>query len=151
MAMAESTDGGFGYALMHAAQSWRTEASRVLKPHALTVPQFLVVMALFRQARHDWPPLTQTEIATRLGMDANTASQVVRGLERRGILQRSAHPGDARARALTLTTTGLSAARAASADARRLNDTYFSVISADQLAELGRTLEILSTESEKRS
>jgi DNA-binding MarR family transcriptional regulator len=149
--MAESTGGGFGYALLHAAQTWRTEASRVLKPHGLTVPQFLVVMALFRQARHEEAPLTQTEIAARLGMDANTTSQVVRGLERHGILQRSAHPDDARARALALTTRGLATARMASADARRLNDIYFSVISADQLAHLGRTLEILSTESEKRS
>ena len=46
--MAEST-GGLGYTLLHAAQTWRTEASAVLKPHGLTVPQFLIVMALFRQ------------------------------------------------------------------------------------------------------
>jgi DNA-binding MarR family transcriptional regulator len=149
--MAQSTGGGFGYALMHAAQTWRTEATAVLKPHGLTVPQFLVVMALYRQARHDWAPLTQTEVAERLGMDANTTSQVVRGLERRGILQRTRHPEDARARALVLTGEGVTRAREASAEARRLNDRYFSVISADQLAELGRTLETLSTESENRA
>lgn len=149
--MTESTGGGFGYALMHAAQTWRTEATGVLKPHGLTVPQFLVVMALFRQARHEWAPLTQSEVAVRLGMDANTTSQIVRGLERRGILQRTTHPGDARARALALTDPGIETARRASVDARRLNDTYFSVISAEQLAALGHTLEILSTESEGRS
>jgi DNA-binding MarR family transcriptional regulator len=149
--MAQSTGGGFGYTLMHAAQTWRTEATAVLKPHGLTVPQFLVVMALYRQARHDWAPLTQTEIAARLGMDANTTSQIVRGLERRGILQRSRHPADARAMALALTAAGQDTARNASADARQLNDTYFSVISAEQLAALGRTLETLSTESENRA
>jgi DNA-binding MarR family transcriptional regulator len=149
--MAESTGGGFGYALMHAAQTWRTEATAVLKPHGLTVPQFLVVMALYRQARHEWAPLTQTEVAARLGMDANTASQVVRGLERRGILQRTRHAEDARALALSLSAAGIETARAASADARRLNDLYFSVISADQLAALGQTLETLSTESENRA
>jgi DNA-binding MarR family transcriptional regulator len=149
--MAESTGGGFGYALLHAAQTWRTEATAVLAPHGLTVPQFLVVVALFRQARHDWAPLTQSEVAARLGMDANTTSQIVRGLESRGILQRTRHPDDARAWALALSETGAVLAREASADARRLNDTYFSVISADQLAAFGRTLEILSTESEKRA
>jgi DNA-binding MarR family transcriptional regulator len=149
--MAESTGGGFGYALLHAAQTWRTEATAVLRPHGLTVPQFLVVMALYRQARHDWPPLTQTEVGTRLGMDANTTSQVVRGLERRDILRRDRHPGDARALALTLSTAGLETARSASADARRLNDVYFSAVTTEQLAELGRTLDILSTESEKRA
>ena len=149
--MAESTGGGFGYLLLHAAQTWRTEATAALKPHSLTVPQFLVVMALYRQARHEWPALRQAEVATRLGMDANTASQIVRGLERRDILQRTAHPNDARARVLALTDSGFETARAASVDARRLNDTYFSVVSASQLADLGRTLEILSTESEGRS
>jgi DNA-binding MarR family transcriptional regulator len=149
--MAQSTGGGFGYTLMHAAQTWRTEATAVLKPHGLTVPQFLVVMALYRQARQDWAPLTQTEVALGLGMDANTTSQVVRGLERRGILQRTRHPEDARAQALVLTDAGAILAREASADARRLNDTYFSVISADRMAELGQTLEALSTESENRA
>jgi DNA-binding MarR family transcriptional regulator len=149
--MAESTGGGFGYTLLHAAQAWRTEATAVLKPHGLTVPQFLVVMALFRQARHEWAPLTQAEVGTRLGMDANTTSQIVRGLERRDLVQRARHAEDARAMALTLTESGLETARTASADARRLNDTYFSVVSAEQLAALGQTLEILSTESEKRS
>jgi MarR family transcriptional regulator, organic hydroperoxide resistance regulator len=149
--MAESTGGGFGYTLLHAAQTWRTEATAVLKPYGLTVPQFLVVMALFRQARHGWASLSQSEVAERLGMDANTTSQISRGLERRGILQRSAHASDARARALSLTDAGLEVARDASAAARRFNDTYFSVISPDQLAALGQSLETLSTESKGRS
>lgn len=150
-AEAPSTGGGFGYSLMHAAQTWRSEATAVLGPWKLTVPQFLVVMALFRQARHDLPPLKQTAIAARLGMDANTTSQVVRGLEVRGILARSANPDDARARALTLTTSGLELATAASAAVRAMNDRYFSVIPADQRTLLGDILETLSTESERRS
>ena len=149
--MTESSGGGFGYTLLHAAQTWRAEATAVLRPHGLTVPQFLIVMALYRQARHEWEPLTQSDVAIRLGMDANTTSQIVRGLERRNILVRSARRNDGRARVLTLTVTGLETAHAASVDARRFNDTYFSVVSADQLEALGRTLEILSTESEGRS
>jgi DNA-binding MarR family transcriptional regulator len=151
MAAADAAGGGFGYALLHAAQTWRTEAAAVLGPFGLTVPQFLVVMALFRQARHDWAPLTQADLGVRLGMDANTTSQIVRGLERRGLAQRTRHPDDARALALALTVAGVENARAASAAARRFNDSYFSVLCAEQLAALGQTLEILSTESEKRA
>ncbi len=147
--MAASTGGGLGYALMHAAQTWRTEATAVLKPHGLTVPQFLVVMALYRQSRHG-DPFTQTQVAHRLGMDANTASQIVTGLDRRGILARAPHPVDARARILTLTPDGFERARRASADARALNDRYFAVITPQQLADLETTLTILSTESENR-
>lgn len=143
--------GGFGYSLMHAAQTWRTEATAVLAPHGLTVPQFLVVMALYRQARHGWVPLTQVEVGVQPGMDANTASQIARALERRGILARDRHPDDARALALSLTDEGMARAAAASAAALDFNDIYFAGLSAAQLAALGDALEKLSTESEKRS
>ena len=149
--MAQSSGGGFGYTLLHAAQVWRTEAGAVLAPHELTVPQFLLVMALYRQYRHDWPPLTQAEVALRLGMDANTTSQIARGLETRGIILRSPHPADARARALSLTPVGVDRAIAASAAARAFNDVFFSAITPERQDLLGTLLESLTKASEKRS
>ena len=149
--MAASTGGGYGFTLLKAAQAWRTEASDVLREHELTVPQFLVVMALYRQARHGWDPLTQSEVATRLGMDANTTSQIVRVLERRGLLTRTPHPDDARARALALTPDGIERGRGASASARALNDLFFSAVAPEQLSTLGDILETLTIASEARS
>jgi len=133
------------------AQLWRTEAAAILKPFELTVPQYLVVMALYRQTRHDWPPLTQTEVASRLGMDANTTSQIVRALERRGLIDRQPHPDDARARALALTPTGVDRARDSSAKAREMNDLFFGVVSDEDQSALDRILTTLSTESENRA
>jgi DNA-binding MarR family transcriptional regulator len=149
--MATSDGGGFGHLLMHAAQTWRTEATEALRSHALTVPQFLVMMELYRRARHEEPLLSQADVAARLGMDANTTSQIVRGLERRMLLVRAAHPTDARVRSLTLTDLGLATARDASAVARAYNDRYFAVLSAGQLETLDTILTTLSTQSEKRS
>ncbi len=149
--MAHPVGGGYGYTLMHAAQCWRTEATAALEPYDLTVPQFLVMMALYRQYRHDWPPLTQAEVSTRLGMDANTTSQVARALERRGLLARSPHAHDARARALALTDLGIVRSRDASAAARAHNDRFFSAIDPAQLDTLATLLETLSTASENRS
>ncbi len=149
--MAASTGGGYGFTLLKAAQAWRTEASEVLRDHELTVPQFLVVMALYRQARHDWDPLTQSEVASRLGMDANTTSQIVRALESRGLLTRTPHPDDARARALALTRDGIERGRDASASARALNELFFSAVAPEQLTNLGDILETLITASEARS
>jgi DNA-binding MarR family transcriptional regulator len=149
--MEASTGGGYGYSLIHAAQTWRTEATEVLRPHGLTVPQFLVVIELYRRARHDRAPLTQADLSTHLGMDANTTSQVVRGLERRQLVLRTRHPEDARAMAITLTPVGRDRARDASAAARAHNDRYFGVLTSDQLVALDQLLTIISTESEKRS
>lgn len=146
-----STGGGYGFALLKAAQAWRTEANDVLRRHELTVPQFLVTMAVYRQARHHWDPLTQGEVASRLGMDANTTSQIVRALERRGLLTRTPHPDDARSLALTLTPEGMDRARVASASARELNDLFFSAVAPEQLANLGDILESLTTASEARA
>jgi DNA-binding MarR family transcriptional regulator len=149
--MTRSSGGGFGYTLLHAAQVWRTEAGAALGPHELTVPQFLLVMELYRRHRHDWPPMTQAEVALRLGMDANTASQIARGLERRGLILRSRHPDDARARALILTAAGVSRATAASESARAFNDLFFSSLTDEQQHQLGTLLETITSSSEKRS
>ena len=149
--MAANTGGGYGFTLLKAAQVWRTEASEALREHELTLPQFLVVMALYRRSRHGWDPLTQSDVATRLGMDANTTSQIVRALERRGLLTRTPHPDDARARALALTTDGIERGRKASASARALNELFFSAVAPEQLTNLGDILETLTTASEARS
>jgi MarR family transcriptional regulator, organic hydroperoxide resistance regulator len=149
--VAGSTGGGFGFLLIKAAQSWRTEAGIALRPHELTVPQFLVLMALYRQARHNWECLTQVEVATTQGMDANTISQIVRALERRGLITRDRHAGDGRAIALALTDAGLERSRDASADVRAVNDVFFSGVSPDRRAELSDILTTLISKSEQRS
>jgi DNA-binding MarR family transcriptional regulator len=149
--MAQSTGGGFGYTLLHAAQVWRTEAAQALAVHELTVPQFLLLMALYRQHRHGWPPLSQAEVAVRLGMDANTTSQIARALERRGLIERARSAADARARALALTGPGVERSIAASATARAHNDLFFAALSPGQLETLGTLLESLTTASEHRS
>jgi DNA-binding MarR family transcriptional regulator len=51
-------------------------------------------------------------------MDANAMSQIVRGLERHGLLTRSRHPDDGRAVTLALTTPGTELTRDCAAKAR---------------------------------
>jgi DNA-binding MarR family transcriptional regulator len=149
--MAQLSGGGLGYALVKAGQVWRTEAAAALRPWQLTVPQFFVMMALYRQQRHGWAPLGQSDVAARLDMDANTLSQVVRVLERRDLVLRTAHPRDLRIRSLTLTASGVSHSREASAAARALNDVFFSVVAPEQLDLLGDILSTLAAESENRA
>ena len=146
-----STGGGLGYTMMKAAQVWRTEVGIALRSSQLTVPQFFVLMALYRPARHGWAEPRQAEVGLQLGMDANTISQIVRGLETRGLLTRPPHPLDRRARALSLTEAGLGLARDSSAIVRGINDLFFGVIAREQRAALTEILETLTTESEERS
>src|SRR4051794_37322944 len=113
--------GGLGYALMRAAQAWRAELADELTEFEVTPPQFFALTALLHRRSRGRAAPTQRELAQRSGMDPNTASQVLRGLERRGLVARTRHPGDSRAIALELTERGLPVATECAARARALN------------------------------
>jgi DNA-binding MarR family transcriptional regulator len=61
------------------------------------------------------------------------ASQVIRGLEARGILHRQPHPNDSRAVAIGLTEDGLELARRCAAEARAVNGRFFADADAESL------------------
>jgi DNA-binding MarR family transcriptional regulator len=84
-------------------------------------------------------------------MDANTTSQIVRALERRGLITRDRHSGDGRAMSLALTAAGDQRSKDASADVRAHNDVFFSGVAPDRQAELADILTSLITKSEQRS
>jgi DNA-binding MarR family transcriptional regulator len=146
-----STGGGLGYTMMKAAQVWRSEVGIALRSSDLTVPQFFVLMALYRPARHGWEAPRQSEVGLRLGTDANTTSQIVRALESRGLLTRQPHPHDRRARAISLTDSGFDLARDASAIVRGINDLFFGVIAPGQQGALNEILKTLTAQSEERT
>jgi DNA-binding MarR family transcriptional regulator len=72
-------------------------------------------------------------VAERTGSDPNTASQVVRGLERRGLVRRERDERDSRALTLTLTPEGLELARLCTQRARALNREFFADVDADAM------------------
>lgn len=67
----------------------------------VTTDQFLVLFTLA-----DGGPVTQQELATRITSDPNTLRAMVVLLERKGLLVRTAHPTDRRARIVALTPDG---------------------------------------------
>jgi DNA-binding MarR family transcriptional regulator len=58
-------------------------------------------------------PLTMRELAARLAIDAPYTTLVVGDLERRGLVERTAHPTDRRSKIVTATPSGVAAARQA--------------------------------------
>jgi len=119
-------DGGLGYLLVQAAQAWRNQVAAGLRDVGVTPSQFFVLVTLLRRARRDGTGFTQREVADRIRMDVNTMSQIVRGLERRGLLTRSPHPDDSRAVTLALTTPGTELTRDCAARVRAINTGFFA-------------------------
>jgi DNA-binding MarR family transcriptional regulator len=77
----------------------RTEAC--LAAEGVTADQF-VMLARLAEGR----ALTQRELARRISSDPSTVRAMLVLLERRGLVRRPVHPGDARARTVALTAAG---------------------------------------------
>ena len=69
--------------------------------HDVSVTQCYALESLLKVG-----PCTLNELAAELYLDKSTASRVVGTLERKGYVTRRAHPDDARAMQLDVTTTG---------------------------------------------
>jgi DNA-binding MarR family transcriptional regulator len=76
-------------------------------PHGVTADQFVLLATLARGGE----ALTQRELARRMSSDPSTVRAMLVLLERRGLVEREAHPADARARTVALTAKGLRAYR----------------------------------------
>jgi DNA-binding MarR family transcriptional regulator len=146
----DAPDGGLGHALERAARTWRAEVNAALEPWGVTAPQFFVLVAVLRAALRGKLPPTQRDIGERLSMDPNTASALIRSLERRHLLARGPHPADGRAFALTLTGEGRELASTCARLVRVVNDRYFSVLDPAQAHALSVILTKLAAESKQR-
>ena len=82
-----------GLLLWQVTNRWQAAQRAALKPFDLTHVQFVLLASL------TWldsdGPVTQKQLATHAATDAMMTSQVLRALERRGLIRRQPHPGDA--------------------------------------------------------
>ena len=83
----------------------RSEAA--FAPHGVTADQFVLLATLARGGH----ALTQRELACRMSSDPSTVRAMLVLLENSGLVERDAHPTDARARTVALTAKGLRAYR----------------------------------------
>jgi DNA-binding MarR family transcriptional regulator len=71
-------------------------------PHGVTADQFVLLATLARGGE----ALTQRELARRMSSDPSTVRAMLVLLAARGLVEREAHPTDARARTVALTAKG---------------------------------------------
>lgn len=101
--MAEDTfrEHELALALRSAYLAMHRRAEACLAAGGVTAEQFVVLAALTRG-----DSLTQQELVGRTASDANTLRGILVLLEQRGLVQRSPHPTDRRARSVALTAEG---------------------------------------------
>lgn len=93
-----------GFLLWHVSVSWRSRIENVLKPLGLTHPQF-VIMAALGWLTQNGARVNQAAVSKLSGLDPNTVSQIIKGLEKKELISRE--PSfDARSKNPILTRKG---------------------------------------------
>lgn len=77
-----------GFLLWRVSMRWRRTIESALKPLGLTHPQF-VILATTGWLTRNGMQATQADVGRQAGLDPNTTSQILRGLEAKGLVKRT--------------------------------------------------------------
>ncbi|PZS12638.1 MAG: MarR family transcriptional regulator [Pseudonocardiales bacterium] len=113
-----------GLLLWQVTNRWQAAQRAALKTFDLTHVQFVLLASL--TWLDDDAPVTQQHVAQHAATDPMMTSQVLRGLEGRGLIARARHPSDARARAVTVTRAGAALANRAVVAVERCDAEFFA-------------------------
>src|SRR5206468_1346076 len=94
-----------GFLLWHATLRWQRGIAEALAPLDLTHVQFVLLACAWWLNEHGDPP-NQVAVAAQAGTDVKMTSQVLRTLERKGLIDREVDAADTRARRVRVTERG---------------------------------------------
>ena len=120
-----------GFLLWHISTSWRSRIETVLKTLSLTHPQFVVLATLGWLTRHG-DLVTQRHIGNLAGLDPNTTSQIIKGLEKKGFIQREPS-SDSRAKNPKLTSKGKELLKKSLPAVENADAQFFKMFSPNEL------------------
>jgi DNA-binding MarR family transcriptional regulator len=126
-----------GFLLWRVTQRWQRSIVAALRPLDLTHAQFVLLMSTWYLSRGRGPGPSQREVADHADADVMMTSQVVRTLEKRGLVTRSADAADARVKRLQATPEGARLARRAQAVVEQADRAFFAEV-GDQPALLAQ-------------
>jgi len=113
-----------GFSLWQVSSLWQRQINAALKKFNLTHAQF-VLLASMNWLADDKKPLTQVELANHAKMDVMMTSNVLRTLEEKGLVKRSPHPTDTRAKSLAVTSKGRDLAQQAVPVVEGIDNEFF--------------------------
>ncbi|MBX7067435.1 MAG: MarR family transcriptional regulator [Parachlamydiales bacterium] len=121
-----------GFLLWHISTSWRSSIEDVLKEFGLTHPQF-VVLATTGWISRSGDSATQIAIGKMAGLDPNTTSQVIRGLEQKQLVKREP---SGRVKNVYLTPAGSNILKKALPAVEKADSQFFSLLTGKELDSL---------------
>ncbi|MFC3532921.1 MarR family winged helix-turn-helix transcriptional regulator [Vogesella facilis] len=140
-----TTEERFARALHNTARSWRLAVDRRLKDLGIGQAGWMAIATIAKASE----PLSQSELASRLGVENPTVVAMVDRLVKAGLLLRQPSPNDRRIKLLALTAQGeqLYLRVRTEADALRLD--LLADIDPALLAQVTTLLELLQQRAEQ--
>ena len=120
----EQADDSPGFLLWQLTNLWQQRMRSALAPLGITHVQF-VLLASVAWLENSERLVSQASLSRHAHTDVMMTSQVVRTLEEKGLLTRTIHPTDTRAKVVSLTAEGREAARRAVAVVEEADDQFF--------------------------
>ncbi|MER6129540.1 MarR family transcriptional regulator [Streptomyces sp. NPDC001795] len=127
-----------GYLLKHAQQRFARSSAEALAPFGIDGHELAVLVVL---AGED--PLSQVEVAARLGVDRTTMVALVDGLEQRGLVERRRSVQDRRKNIVELTAAGEECLRRGERARREAERRFLAPLDEEEAASLVRALQRL--------
>jgi DNA-binding MarR family transcriptional regulator len=128
-----------GFLLWHATLRWQRGISQALAPLDLTHVQFVLLACTWWLNQQGQRP-TQIALAAQAGTDVKMTSQVLRSLERKGLIAREVDSADTRALRLCVTRRGARLAPRAIAVVERVDAEFFEEVPPADALHLLRKL-----------
>lgn len=114
-----------GFLLYSAYFAWKRKIESTLLSYDLTHVQFMLLMSL-GFLKKDGGDVSQNDLAKFLNFDVTMTSQVLRTLEKRGLLKRTQKEGDERSKFSELTDAGIIKIQAAAKDLLKAEESFFA-------------------------
>jgi MarR family transcriptional regulator, organic hydroperoxide resistance regulator len=119
-----------GFLLWRTSVLWRRAIEETLKSFDLTHPQF-VILATTGWLTRNGKKASQAEIGRQAALDPNTTSQILRGLQTKGLIQRI-HSSDERTKHPILTKKGLQILEQALPSVEKCDRHFFSRLDVEK-------------------
>ena len=123
-----------GFLLWHISTSWRSALEAVLKTFGLTHPQF-VMLATTGWLTRNGELTTQAAIGKMAGLDPNTTSQIIKGLEQKKLIKRD-KSSDGRAKNVSLTSYGTTILKSAMPAVEEADAKFFRILTKQEASNL---------------
>ena len=123
----KSSNDATGFLLWQVHNKWSREIKKALLPLGLTHTQFVILASAYWLILHG-ENITQIQIAQHANADVMMTSNILRTLQKKGLISRKEHQTDTRAKVIQVTDEGIAVLKKAVTAVESFDRKFFNAI-----------------------